>query len=85
MLFESNFDEFFDFIINISSDKDMQLKRSIDKKIPEKLHEPFICKQLCNNLKNQKSHFVIINNDNIKEQINECIDIIKNFNNNAPR
>jgi dephospho-CoA kinase len=85
MLFESSFDVFFDFIINISSDKNTQLKRSIDKKISKTLHELFISKQLCNSLKNQKAHFIIINNDNIKEQISECINTIKNFNNNALR
>ena len=36
MLFESGFDKFFNFIININSEKELQLKRSLNKKIEKK-------------------------------------------------
>lgn len=77
MLFESEFDKFFNFIININSCSNLQLKRSIDKKIPEKLHKIFINKQLENNLRNQKADFVIKNDENLLKQIDECIKKLK--------
>ena len=80
LLFESEFDKFFNFIININSDEDLQLKRSLDKKIDEKLHRIFVARQLNNDIKNQKSHFIIMNNEDLEKQIDECIKLIEVFN-----
>ena len=80
MLFESGFDKFFNFIININSEKELQLKRSLNKKIDAKLHKIFIERQLNDGIKNQKSHFIIMNDENLEKQINECIKLIKGFN-----
>ena len=79
MLFESNFNKLFNFIINIESDQDLQLKRSINKKIDSKFHKIFIDRQLHNDIKTQKANFNIINNEDLERQINQCIHIIQNF------
>jgi dephospho-CoA kinase len=78
MLFESEMNKYFDFIIHINSNNNLQLQRSIDKKIDLSLHQIFVERQMDNQIKNQKSNFIIYNNENLLNQINECVNLIIN-------
>ncbi len=78
MLLESGFNTIFDIIINIESSDEIRMERSIKKGISGDFHLLFSSFQDRDEIRRNKSHFIIINNGgDLNKAINKCIEYIK--------
>ena len=75
LLFEANFQHFFDYIILVTADKEIRLKRAIKRKnIDLSQIKKRMALQLSDNEKIDKANFVIENNldiQNLKKEFNQ--------------
>lgn len=82
MLFESNSQDFFDYIITVTVNEETRIKRVMnrDKSTKEEVEER-LKNQLPESYKIENSDFVIFNNDenNLEEQVKEIIYTILNY------
>lgn len=82
VLFESNSQDFFDYIITVTVNEETRIKRvmSRDKSTKEEVEER-LKNQLPESYKIENSDFIIFNNDgdNLEEQVKEIISIIFNY------
>ena len=68
MLFEANFNHFFDYIILVTADKNIRLTRAVQRKnINLSQIKKRMALQLSDKEKMKSSNFIIINNNNKNE------------------
>lgn len=73
LIFEAKFDDMFDYILYVTADEDIRIKRILDRGgITEEEIQRRINSQLPDENKKENSDFVIVNNGNIFQLIEKC-------------